>query len=214
MSSTREIVSAFTAEQVERLTGLTRAQLNYWDRIGFFKPHYGAENRRSPYSRIYSFKDVVGLRTIAVLKSRHGVSLKHLREVAKGLEEYSDAPWADIRLKVWNRQVQFDEPETGKTRGGVDRQYVLLPIIDVIGEVTRAAKDLRSRDPSTVGKIEQNRLVSHNAPVIAGTRIPVATIRRFAEDGYTPAQIVAEYPRITEADVKAALRYDGTNKAA
>jgi len=202
------VVNAFSADQVVRLTGLTPRQLGYWDRIGFFKPQYAEQGSRSPYSRIYSFKDVVGLRTISILRGKHNVGLPHLKEVAQELSQYSTTPWADIQLKVWKGKVQFDEPDTGKTRGVVDRQYVLLPIISVMDDVQREADKLRHRDVQTIGQISRNRYVAHNLPVVAGTRIPVRAIKRFAEAGYSVAQILSEYPSLTESDVAAALAYD------
>ena len=63
------IISAFSADQVVKLTGLTIRQLAYWDDLGFFSPQYAADDRRSPYSRIYSFKDVVGCARLAFSKS-------------------------------------------------------------------------------------------------------------------------------------------------
>jgi DNA-binding transcriptional MerR regulator len=68
LSDTSSRIAAFSEEQVERLTGLNTAQLRYWDRMGFFQPSYAGENRRIAYSRIYSFKDVVGLRTLGLLR--------------------------------------------------------------------------------------------------------------------------------------------------
>ncbi len=63
-----DVFHAFSADQVTKLTGLSKAQLHYWDETGFFSPRYAFENWRSPYSRIYSLKDVVGLRTLSVLR--------------------------------------------------------------------------------------------------------------------------------------------------
>lgn len=208
------VCAAFSADQVVRLTGLTMSQLAYWDRTGFFSPQYADEDRRQPYSRIYSFKDVVGLRTLATLRGKHNVSLPHLREVAKELAQYSKTPWADIELKVWKGKVQFNEPETGKTRGVVDGQYVLLPIISVIEDVRREAKQLREREPSQIGKIEKHRHVAHNARVIAGTRIPVSSVLAFVKEGYSVGDILKEYPTLTEADVEAVIQSEGSERAA
>jgi uncharacterized protein (DUF433 family) len=214
MSEVTNIISAFSADQVVRLTRLTTGQLAYWDRTGFFQPHYAADERRSPYSRIYSFKDVVGLRTLSILKRDYHVSLPHLREVAARLSSYSKTPWADITLKVLKRKVQFDEPETGQTRGVVDGQYVLLPIVSIIEDVKREAELMRQRGPSQIGKIEKHRYVSHNAPVIAGTRIPVATILRFVDSGFSTDDVLREYPSLTKADVEAAIRHGKSGLAA
>ena len=68
MNEFTTVIRAFSAENVSRLTGLSMSQLIDWDRIGFFRPEHASENRREAYSRIYSFQDVVGLRTLAVLR--------------------------------------------------------------------------------------------------------------------------------------------------
>ena len=64
------------------------------------------------------------------------------------------------------------------------------------------------RDQSLVGQIRRSRFINHNAPVVAGTRIPVRAIKRFAAAGYSHEQIIKEYPDLKEDDVKAALAYD------
>jgi uncharacterized protein (DUF433 family) len=189
-------------------------QLAYWDKLGFFQPQYAAEDRKSPYSRIYSFKDVVGLRTLSVLKNTYQCSLPHLRSVAEQLASYSKTPWADITLYVLKRKVQFTEPETGRVRGVVDGQYALLPISSVMEDVRREAELLRQRQPSQIGTLEKHRYVSHQAMVISGTRIRVATIQHFIEAGYSTADIIKEYPSLTEADIEAAKRHGKDGLAA
>jgi uncharacterized protein (DUF433 family)/DNA-binding transcriptional MerR regulator len=220
-SNTREgdmtehtVVLALSAEHVVKLTGLTLRQLAYWDATGFFHPEHAAESRRSPHSRIYSFRDAVGLRTISVLLNVHGVSLPHLKEVAKKLLAYTGRPWSELKLRVWNRRVQFDEPETGATRDVIQGQYILLPIIDVIHDMERGVQSLKERDPDQVGKFEKHRYVSHNSLVLAGTRVPVATILEYIEDGYTTAAILNEFPSLTNDDIEAVARNGKTALAA
>ena len=48
--------------------------------------------------------------------------------------------------------------------------------------------------------------IQHGKPVIRGTRVPVERVLGGLASGMTPAQIVHEYG-VTEADVRAALRY-------
>jgi uncharacterized protein (DUF433 family) len=213
MAEITSVVSAFSADQVMKLTGLTMRQLSYWDALGFFQPQYAAEDRKTPYSRIYSFKDVVGLRTLSVLKSKYKCSLPHLRDVARELSNYSAAPWAEIKLYVLKRKVQFQEPETGRVRGVVDGQYAMLPIKSVMEDVRREAEMLRQRQPEQIGQVEKRRYVSHQAEVISGTRIRVATIKHFIEAGYSTADILKEYPSLTEADIEAARRHGGDKAA-
>ena len=203
LSDADAVVLALSAEHIESLTGLSARQLAYWDGTGFFKPEYAADNRRSPHSRVYSFRDAVGLRTISVLLNAYNVSLPHLKDVAKKLSAHSSRPWSDLKLRVWKRRVQFDEPETGTVRDVLNGQYVLLPIIDVIEDVERGVADLKARRSEDVGEFERHRYVSHNNLVVAGTRIPVQTIIDYIEAGYTPDQIIQEYPTLTKEDVKA-----------
>jgi uncharacterized protein (DUF433 family) len=213
MNEIINVISAFSAEQVSKLTGLTIRQLSYWDSLGFFQPQYAAEDRRSPYSRIYSFTDVVGLRTLSVLKTRYQCSLPHLREVARELSTYSKTPWADLTLYVLKKRVYFDEPETGRQREVAGRQYSLLPIKSIMEEVQREAEQLGHRSPEQIGQITKHRYISHQAEVISGTRIRVAAITHFLEAGYSTAAILKEYPSLTEADIEAAKRH-GSSKAA
>ncbi len=49
--------------------------------------------------------------------------------------------------------------------------------------------------------------VLHGVPVIAGTRIPVYLIVSLVEEGYSIQQILQACTRLTEDQIKAALRY-------
>lgn len=184
-----KVIATFTAEQVEKMTGLTKRQLAQWDKSGFFRPDYASDNRRSPYSRIYSFHDLVGLRTISVLMNAHHVSLRHLKEVAQKLSHYTQKPWSEVKLKVWQREVQWIEPDTGLPAGVVDGQYLMLEIADIWNDMRTLVERAKTRQANEYGKIEQHRYVVHNLPVVAGSRIPVRAIQRFHEAGYSIKQM-------------------------
>src|SRR5438093_137191 len=68
-------------------------------------------------------------------------------------------------------------------------------------------RSLRQREATTVGQIAQHRGLAGNTPVIAGTRIPVKTIKAFRDAGYSVAQIRDQYPVLTDADIRAALKH-------
>ena len=72
------LISAFSEEQVGRLTGLSRTQLRYWDRTGSFVPYHGDADRRAALSRVYSFTVVLALRALSSLRSQYSVPLQHL----------------------------------------------------------------------------------------------------------------------------------------
>jgi uncharacterized protein (DUF433 family) len=202
------LISAFSEDHVERLTGLSKGQLRAWDRAGFFAPHFAYEDRHVPYSRVYSFQDVVGLRTIAVLMKDHKGSLQQLRKVAQELVRRGYPHWAGVKLYVVRGQVHFSRTESGEVEGVWDGQLAMLPVIDVINDVETRASSLQQRSREQIGHVERHRHVVRNSPVIAGTRIPTAAIRRFAEAGYTVPEIVRQYPTLTPDDVQAALDYE------
>jgi uncharacterized protein (DUF433 family) len=202
------LIAAFSEEHVVRLTGLTHGQLRSWDRAGFFQPRYAYEDRHVPYSRVYSFQDVVGLRTIAVLMKEYRISLQKLHKVAEELIRRGYAHWADVKLYVVNGQVHFRRPKTNDIEGVWDGQLAMLPVIDVITDVEARVQELKKRGESQLGHVERNKYVVRNSPVIAGTRIPTATIRRFKEAGYSVEQIVKQYPSLTAEDVQAALVHE------
>lgn len=209
------VIGAFSEEHAERLSGVSSAQLRRWDRLGFFKPSYAAENRHVVYSRVYSFKDLVALRVLNELRNNHGVSLQHLRQVAQTLGHLNDDLWSGTTLSVLNKRVVFNEPETSQSREVVSGQYVAdIPLRVVISSTRKAVGELNKRGADDIGQIVRGKFNNRNAAVVAGTRIPVRAIRRFAEAGYTAAKIVREYPDLTVADVEAAIAYQGPGVAA
>jgi uncharacterized protein (DUF433 family) len=209
------VVAAFSEDDVVRLTGVSHQQLRYWDQTNFFKPSFGSDNRRVAYSRIYSFRDIVALRTLHVLRNQYSVPLQHLRKVAVSLSHLSDEKWTATELFVLNKKVIFAEPGTAKHREIVSGQYVIgIPLKMVVSDTRKAVESLFKRGRSEIGKFERNRNVSHNSLVIAGTRIPVSTVKEFAAAGYSVSQILKEYPTLNRKDVEAALALKDERNAA
>ena len=86
----------FSADQVRRLTGLSEHQLRYWDNTAFFSPWRLDTGPHRPYNRIYSYRDLVGLRAVAILRNSHRIPLQELRKVGKWLSERCDTPWSSL----------------------------------------------------------------------------------------------------------------------
>ena len=64
-----------------------------------------------------------------------------------------------------------------------------------------------SRDNDWRKRISVDPAVHHGDPCIVGTRVPVSVIVGSIADGDTLEQVLQGYPQLTEADVRAALRY-------
>jgi uncharacterized protein (DUF433 family) len=207
--SSSVVVSAFTEDHVERLTGVSQRQLRYWDRTGFFVPSLAYEDRRSPYSRLYSFRDVVSLKIVSALRNDANVPLPHLREVKEKLAHLGDDLWATTTLYVLNRRVIFDSPDMDRREEVVSGQVMLqIPLKVVSGNTEEAVKALRKREDAAIGKIERRKNVAHNQAAIAGTRIPVRSVKAFADAGYSVEQIQKEYPTLTAEDIQAAISFE------
>ena len=200
---------AFTADHVCHLTGLTKRQLGYWDKTGFFSPALADDDLgRRPFGRVYSFRDLVGLRTIAILRER--VALQELRRVGEWLEKHSDTPWSSLRLGLSGKRVTFTDPATGVDREARTGEQGVFSVAlqRVATQMGRAADRLRNRKRDQVGKVERHRYVAHNKAVIAGTRIPTAAIWNFHRAGYNAASIIEEFPRLKPRDVRAAIAFE------
>jgi uncharacterized protein (DUF433 family) len=208
MNDFGNVIFAFGADHVTRLTGLSKGQLRYWDNTRFFRPRYAFEYRRSPFSRVYSFKDVVGLRTLGILRKTHRIPLQNLRKVAQELGRHIADPWADTVLYVRGKEVLFKEPDTQKVRGALTGQYEASILLQRIAhDMVVESNKLKARTAMQVGRIERKRYIQHNAWVVAGTRIPIKAIWRFHDAGYSTEEIIREYPSLTEKDIRAAISH-------
>lgn len=200
------VFAAFSEEHVERLTGFKRSRLRYWERTGFFVPSLltGDDNQTL---RIYSFRDIVALRTLELLRVQNSVPLQQLRLVAERLEGTGTDKWIDTTLYVANRRVVFVRPDEENAEDAISGQYLLgIPLRKIMSDTRSGLDALRQRDGNELGRVVSLRKIA-GGPVVAGTRIRVASVKRLAEDGYTHAEIVMEYPDLTETDILAALEY-------
>ena len=78
----------------------------------------------------------------------------------------------------------------------------------VIASAAIDANRLRERSPGEIGQIVRHRHVSHNAPVLAGTRIRTEAIWNFHSAGYSDADILREYPRLDPDDIQQAICFE------
>lgn len=199
--SVPQLISLLSADQVQRLTGLSQRQLTYWDETGFFAPSHVAEPGER-FGRVYSFEDLVGLRVIALMRAH--VPLQELRRVGSWLSTHRGS-WGGQTFWIAGRRVYWEDD--GIRVGTRHPGQAELPIaMDKVTEDMRdAIARLRRRSPDQIGKVERRRYTAGHAPVIAGTRIPVSAIQQLQRAGYDRAAIQREYPQLTDSDIEAAL---------
>jgi uncharacterized protein (DUF433 family) len=199
----------YSGKQVCRLARISVTQLRYWYRTRVFQPET-IDGETGAFRRVYSFRDVVGLRTISTLRNQHHVKLDDLREVERRLKATPEAAWSDLVFYLGrDGKIYFDDPRSGK-RVALHPvgQVSLFPMVAVIRSVERQLALLNRRTKRQIGKIEQNRNVMRAASVIAGTRVPTSAIYDLHRSGFTFARIISEYPRLKEKDVRAAIRFE------
>ena len=203
------VIRAFSALHICRLTGLTLRQLSYWDNTEFFSPYYASENRRSPFSRVYSFEDLVGLRVISILRNERKIPLQKLRKIAQELASYHSRPWSGLVLYVIEKDVFFKEPDSELIRKAGHPQYIFTVALDLVTTDMQAKADaLRNRTPDQIGHLERHRNIVHNAWTVAGTRISTKTVWRYHQAGYDSASIIKDYPQLTPTDISSAITHE------
>jgi uncharacterized protein (DUF433 family) len=210
------VIAAFSEEHAERLTGVSKGQLRYWDRTDFFSPTFGGEEWDSSIGRVYSFRDIASLRVLNMLRNDHHVPLGHLRGVAEKLAENPEDRWTGVRLFVFDKRVAWIEPGGSRPQEVLSGQYIVAEVLidTILADLKSEMQALNTRPSTDIGRIEKVRAINHNAAVVAGTRIRVRDIMSFQRAGYTLAQIREEYPDLTEEDILAALDYGGIRAAA
>jgi DNA-binding transcriptional MerR regulator len=102
----------FSAEQVCKLAAITERQLRHWAR-DFYRPEHLLEDG-GPFSHIYSFRDVVSLRTIGALRNKHRIPLPALRAAGAWLSERHDWPWSSLRFRVSGQGLYYLDPDSGQ----------------------------------------------------------------------------------------------------
>ncbi len=210
-----KVIGAFSEADAARLSGLSVGQLRAWDSKAFLKPSYAEADRHLPYSRIYSFRDIVSLRVLGQLRNAHKVPLQHLRKVSDTLAHLGDAKWTATTLYVLGKRVVFTDPRSDQRVEVVSGQRVFdIPLRLVISDTRKAITILNHRDEAESGKVVHGKFTLQNEPVFEGTRIPVSTVKRYLDANYSPDAIMMEFPDLTETDIEMARHYDSGKSAA
>jgi len=212
MTTLQEQVSpAWTTEQVLRITGVSKRRLGYWLDRGIVTAEID-EARGRGRVRLWSFSNLVEVKVALWLRDR--VSLQLIGRIVERLRTAGlDRPLAELRFavvdtgKVRRPNDVMVQQSDGTWETPIDRQIVMeivLPLRRFEEELREASERdrVRRRQP---GKVERRRGKLGSAEVLAGTRIPVETIRRLSEAGWTTERIIENYPGITTRDIDAAV---------
>jgi hypothetical protein len=91
----------------------------------------------------------VGLRTVGLLRNKHGIPLQTLRIVNDWLKKNYETPWSDLRFWVANKQVFFEDEDPNSSAlytGRPPVQSVMaIQLREVARETDQAIERLRQR---------------------------------------------------------------------
>lgn len=207
------VIALFTVDQAARLTGVSRRQLGSWARDGFFAPSVSPASG-GPYTRLYSFKDLLSLKVLNQLRNDTRVSMEHLKEVKRDLAHLGEDLWVKSTLYLLGKKVVIERDDETRHEAGSGQEVFQIPLKIIVGGMRERIREMNKRGIDEIGQIERNRGIVGNRPVIAGTRISVSSIKEFAEAGFSVEQIMKEYPSLDRKDVEAAIAFKDKRNAA
>lgn len=195
----------YTADRTSRITGVAEHRLARWKRSGLYRP------ARHPHD-FYDFRDLVAIKVIATLQDR-GVPQPQLRRFSDWLHERHNRPWSELRFYTAGRSLYFDDPTSRRLvghhpAGNLAMDEVVQHDLEPVAAAVRNGAGKVSRRMAA-GQVVRVRGVQGSERVIAGTRVPIRTIRELHEGGVSKRDILRDYPGLTARDVDAALRHTG-----
>jgi uncharacterized protein (DUF433 family) len=205
-----DVPEAYSDRSAAEATGIPVERIRFWETTDALRPSIATGWRRSPWWRMYDFRDIVGLRVLHELRERHGVPLRELRRVGRYLAAHRDTPWSALGIAVSDRHVWFRDAAMGRFEPGpaAGKHAVTLDLTGLAHDVEVEAAKLLVRRPDEIGRIVQTRTILGGASRLAGTRIPTSAVWNFHEDGSDAEEIMAAYPSLVREDIEAALDYE------
>ncbi|MCH1867008.1 DUF433 domain-containing protein [Nocardioides sp. CFH 31398] len=203
----------FSRARAARLAGLTARQLDYWRTTLLLEPATNERISSARAVRLYSFTDMVALVTISRLLDRK-VPLQRIRKVVDRLRAAGrENPLVELKFGVYGATDATRAAHVHLTVRFADGHIEVddAPGQPVLGEevlvdleeIRASLRDARRRDAATVGETEKRRNALGSKPLIAGTRIPVATILRYFRAQVPDSEILEAFPALAAEDLDA-----------
>lgn len=200
----------FSTELTAALSGATIGQLQYWRSSARNRSAVLVPEHREGRIWLYSFRDVVALRTVVYL--REDKSLQRIRRALETLEnigdrehlsEYVLVPTEDDSI-LWvdaSRQSYVDLVQRpGQERAPVVMDEVFGPFRDKDGALVRPLYE-------PLPHIRVSPEVRGGYPVIKGTRVPYDNVATLVRDGIRPRDVRNFYPSVNAAGARDAKAF-------
>lgn len=194
-----------TRDKAALIAGITTRQIDYWSSTGLIRPE--VEERLTPGRpiRLYNFTEMLAVMVVAKLRNEYDVPLQEVRRVVEYVRQSLtlQQPLNEVRFAVHDRKLFFQTAEGQWESNRVPGQTVIPEALN-LQPLRLAIHRGSGRDANDIGRIERRRRTMGHKPLIAGTRVPVATIQRYLAAGRSVYQIIDAYPSLQPEDVEAA----------
>lgn len=201
---------AFPTKLTSKMSGATLHQLSYWRAQKILVPEI--ESSKSPF--LYSFRDIIALRTFAWIRGDH--SLQLIRRMFDTMGE----------LEMVEHPSSYKIAKLGSSLGVLREDGVIIDVAKEPGqEVLGTLEDVFAEFEDRKGRKVENLLHPREGvevnpdrlggwPTIAGTRIPFDTIADLIADGSIPPEKIANlYPGVSASAARDALSYQDSISA-
>lgn len=194
----------YTEELACTLSGLTKSQLRKWRTEGIFRAFDSGDG-----SPLYSFVDVLDMRTFAFLRSH--VSLQKIREASKNLDVYGITERPSRYRFITDGKNVWVEDLDSTVWGLTERPGQGL--LHTYEEILSAFKNFKGeqvvdmRTPNKVLRIDAH--IRGGWPVIDKTRIGYDDVSSLIDDWTDEDDIIDfYYPDLTLEQVRGAIAFD------
>jgi uncharacterized protein (DUF433 family) len=181
-------------------------RLRYWEQADLVVPSIKRRLGGRTTVRLYSYQDLLALLVVSVLRDQRRMSLQKIRRVVSYLRSRGyQAPLRELRFATVGNEIYFQHPD-GTWEGDLRRDQVVLVEVMLLERLRLRISHAAMRPAEDTGRVEKRRGVHASAPVFAGTRIRVATVQRYLEQGYETPAILEAFPDLRAEDVEEARR--------
>ncbi len=194
------------ARVAARLAGVTERRLRSWEAVNLVSPDVRRELSPRNVVRLYGFPQLVELLVVRELEERHSLHIRHIKRVVEAVRSAEfPRPLRQLRWAISGDEVFVQYPDGTWVGDRKPAQTVMREVLNleqIRAEVRRRLG--RTRPQEARGRIERRRGVQGSKPVFEGTRTPVAAVHAYLRRGASEDDILAAFPHLTRADIRAA----------
>jgi DNA-binding transcriptional MerR regulator len=199
-----EQVPAFPDTKAARLAHVSIERLRRWEEADLVVP--SIKETLSPRNtvRLYCFQDLLALLVVAELRTERDMSLQHIRKVVNHLRSRGyEHPLRELKFATLGKHIYFQHPD-GSWEGDIRPDQIVLEKVLKLDPLRARIGAAASRPEDAAGHVVRKRRVHASVPVFEGTRIRVATVQAYLQNGYSTAAILQAFPDLRAADIEQA----------